>query len=94
MCPRLDTSAARINRIMKQERAVVPIEASPIAGLLNESQLAQVLGISVASLRRWRLLRKGPKYVKIGSAVRYPADDVNAWIATRPTGGEQVKVAR
>lgn len=53
-----------------------------------------MLGISIASLRRWRLLRKGPKYVKIGSAVRYPAGDVNAWIATRPTGGEQVKVAR
>lgn len=61
---------------------------------MNEGQVAQMLGISVASLRRWRLLRKGPKYVKIGSAVRYPADDVNAWIATRPTGGEQIKVAR
>jgi predicted DNA-binding transcriptional regulator AlpA len=69
-------------------------ETTPICGLMNEGQVAQMLGISVASLRRWRLLRKGPKYVKLGSAVRYPANDVNAWIATRPTGGEQVKVAR
>jgi predicted DNA-binding transcriptional regulator AlpA len=79
---------------MKQTVSPIQPEATPICGLMNEGHVAQMLGISVASLRRWRLLRKGPRYVKIGSAVRYPADDVNAWIATRPTGGEQIKVAR
>ncbi|MEN6532407.1 MAG: helix-turn-helix domain-containing protein [Bryobacteraceae bacterium] len=58
--------------------------------LLNERDLARITGLSVASVRRWRLLRQGPKYLKIGAAVRYRAGDVSAWLASRPTGGGQV----
>jgi len=36
-------------------------------GLLNEHEVAEYLKISVASVRRWRTLRTGPKFVKIGS---------------------------
>jgi predicted DNA-binding transcriptional regulator AlpA len=56
--------------------------------LLNEHDVARVTGLSVASVRRWRLLRQGPRYLKIGSAVRYRMEDISAWLATRPTGGE------
>ena len=56
--------------------------------LLNEHDVARITGLSVASVRRWRLLRQGPKYLKIGSAVRYRREDVALWIETRPTGGE------
>jgi predicted DNA-binding transcriptional regulator AlpA len=56
--------------------------------LLNEHDVARVTGLSVASVRRWRLLRQGPRYLKIGSAVRYRTEDISAWLATRPTGGE------
>jgi len=49
-------------------------------GLLNEHEVAAFLNISVASVRRWRWLRKGPKFVKIGSAVRYRRRDVEAWL--------------
>jgi predicted DNA-binding transcriptional regulator AlpA len=58
--------------------------------LLKEAQIGEILGISAATLRRWRLLQRGPKYIKIGGAVRYRPEDVTAWLATRPTGGEQV----
>jgi predicted DNA-binding transcriptional regulator AlpA len=47
--------------------------------LLNEFAVAEMLGISVATVRRWRLLRSGPKYVKIGAAVRYRLEDLTAW---------------
>jgi len=60
-----------------------------IETLLNEHDVARIAGLSVASVRRWRLLRQGPKYLKLGSAVRYKAEDVSAWLASRPTGGEQ-----
>jgi predicted DNA-binding transcriptional regulator AlpA len=60
-----------------------------IESLLNEYDVARITGLSVASVRRWRLLRQGPKYLKLGSAVRYRRDDVAAWLSTRPTGGEQ-----
>ena len=48
--------------------------------LLNEHQVANFLQLSVASVRRWRLFRTGPKYLKIGAAVRYRREDVESWI--------------
>ena len=60
-----------------------------IENLLNEHDVARITGLSVASVRRWRLLRQGPRYLKIGSAVRYRLVDISAWIESRPTGGGQ-----
>lgn len=60
-----------------------------IENLLNEFDVARITGMSVASVRRWRLIRQGPKYLKIGSAVRYRLDDISSWLNSRPTGGEQ-----
>jgi predicted DNA-binding transcriptional regulator AlpA len=57
--------------------------------LLNEFAVAEMLDVSVATARRWRLLKHGPKYLKIGAAVRYKSQDVAAWLESRPTGGEQ-----
>jgi predicted DNA-binding transcriptional regulator AlpA len=59
-----------------------------IDNLLNEYDVARITGLSVASVRRWRLLRQGPTYLKIGSSVRYRSEDISAWLASRPTGGE------
>jgi predicted DNA-binding transcriptional regulator AlpA len=55
--------------------------------LLTEHDVARITGLSVASVRRWRLFKQGPKYLKLGSAVRYRAEDIKAWLETRPTGG-------
>ena len=60
---------------------------NPINNLLNEHDVARITGLSVASVRRWRLLRQGPKYLKIGAAVRYKPEDITAWLESRPTGG-------
>jgi len=62
-----------------------------IESLLNEHDVARITGLSVASVRRWRLLRRGPRYLKLGSAVRYKPADVSAWLASRPSGGGQVE---
>jgi predicted DNA-binding transcriptional regulator AlpA len=53
-------------------------------GLLNEHEVAAYLNLSVASVRRWRLFRKGPKFVKIGSAVRYKRGEVETWLNSCP----------
>ena len=58
-----------------------------LATLLNEHDVARITELSVASVRRWRLLRQGPKYIKIGAAVRYKPADIAAWLETRPSGG-------
>ena len=57
--------------------------------LLNERAVARITGLSVATVRRWRLLRQGPKYIKIGAAVRYKPDDISVWLESRPTGGQR-----
>lgn len=62
-----------------------------IEALLNEHDVARVTGLSVATVRRWRLLRQGPRFIKTStapkSAVRYRIGDVDRWLESRPAGG-------
>lgn len=36
-------------------------------------------GVSVGTLRNWRAMRIGPTFVKIGKAVLYPVNELDAW---------------
>ena len=58
--------------------------------LLTEEEVAKRLHVSLASLRRWRLERRGPQFIKVGSLVRYRPEDLESWLASLPTGGAQV----
>ena len=63
--------------------------------LLNERELATTCGISVLTLRKWRSLRRGPRFLKIGSLVRYRPEDVSAWIDRQvAVPCEEIEVAR
>ena len=55
--------------------------------LLNETEVAKKLRVSLACLRRWRLEKRGPMFLKIGSLVRYQQEDLDAWLQSLPTGG-------
>jgi len=55
--------------------------------LMTEHQVAAACAVSVASVRRWRVLGAGPRYLKIGCSVRYKLEDVRSWIESRPTRG-------
>jgi hypothetical protein len=35
--------------------------------------------VSLGTLRNWRAMRVGPTFVKIGKAVLYPIDELDAW---------------
>lgn len=71
-----------------------PVHSAPIKSpsvpttpeMLNEHQVAKFVQLSVASLRRWRLFRTGPKYLKIGAAVRYRREDVETWLSSAVRG--------
>jgi hypothetical protein len=54
---------------------------------MTEQEVSKRLNVSVASLRRWRLLGRGPAFLKVGSLVRYRPEDMDAWLASLPTGG-------
>lgn len=48
--------------------------------LVNEHETAARLGLTVATLRRWRWAGRGLGWCKIGSAVRYDPDVIEAFI--------------
>src|ERR1022692_5049716 len=47
---------------------------------LDERAVAELLGVSVALLRKWRLFRNGPPYHKVGRLVRYSSKEVLEWL--------------
>ena len=57
---------------------------------LTEQEVSKRLNVSVGTLRRWRLEKRGPTFVKVGSLVRYRPEDLDSWLAALPTGGDSV----
>ena len=56
---------------------------------LTELEVSQKTKISLATLRRWRLENRGPRYRKFGSLVRYNEDDLDDWMNAQPSGGDR-----
>lgn len=48
--------------------------------LLTSGELAEKLHKSAAALAQWRYKGIGPKFIKLGSGIRYRASDVEAWL--------------
>jgi predicted DNA-binding transcriptional regulator AlpA len=65
---------------------------------LTEQEVAARFGLSVATLRAWRWKRKGPRFVRLGRAVRYLPDDLDQFLAVNSvrtksdTAGNEPKV--
>lgn len=55
--------------------------------LLDETQVSELIGFSLACLRRWRLIGEGPEYKKVGSRVKYRPEDLAQWVDKQPSGG-------
>jgi excisionase family DNA binding protein len=58
-----------------------------MVNLLTEEQVSKQLSVSVPTLRRWRVLNRGPRFVKVGSLVRYQPEDLEQWLGELPAGG-------
>jgi hypothetical protein len=61
--------------------------------LIDDFQVAEMLGVDVAIVRRWRMANQGPQFLELGrslgrSVYRYRVEDVMAWIESRRRGGE------
>lgn len=57
---------------------------------LTDIEVAARLGVSRFTVRSWRLKGTGPRFLKMGRAVRYRAEDVTAYerqvlVQTQPT---------
>jgi len=56
---------------------------------LTEQEVGELLSISVNTLKHWRWVGKGPRYVQIGRKIGYRPADLREWIddsVTEPGG--------
>ncbi len=51
------------------------------SNLVRECEAARLLGVSVASMRRWRREGRGPAYVRVEGCIRYRVADLQAFMA-------------
>ena len=65
---------------MKHDRSNSEQRAADTIYLTVEEVSERYRGeITVGTLRNWRALRIGPTFIKIGKAVLYPVDELDAW---------------
>ena len=60
-----------------------------LSEILIPEEAASFLRISPETLRQWRHLGEGPKYLKMGRSVRYNREHLENWlqeIAVEPSG--------
>ncbi len=50
---------------------------------LDSNQAATYLGLKRTTLEAWRCRGDGPKFAKLGRAVRYRQSDLDTWIESR-----------
>lgn len=48
--------------------------------MLRTPQAAEYLGVSAATLCKWRVFGGGPRYRKLGRAVVYDPNDLRHWL--------------
>ena len=46
-------------------------------------EAATYLGLAVSTLNKWRCYGTGPKYLKLGRAVRYTKEELDLFLETR-----------
>jgi predicted DNA-binding transcriptional regulator AlpA len=59
-----------------ERAAITPLEPE----YLTAEQVTQLTGFTLKALEAMRARGRGPRYLKIGSCVRYRLTDVRSWI--------------
>ena len=48
--------------------------------VMTVAEAAEYLGLAQSTLNKWRCVGGGPKYLKMGKAVRYRMIDIQKWL--------------
>lgn len=54
--------------------------------LVDDRVAGGMLGVAPGTMRKWRVIGSGPKYVKFRGAVRYDTNDIRDFIVSRKVG--------
>ena len=60
-----------------------PNQAPRAVVVFTTRQAAQYLGLSISTLNKWRCYGYGPKYLKLGRAVRYRQEELDHFLEAR-----------
>ena len=62
------------------------IKSTAETEILSPEEAAEHIGLSGSTLAKMRCSGGGPRYLKIGRAVRYRLSDLEEWTATKTRG--------
>ena len=76
------SDAEKVSKVIfgVHDRGVRNIDHKFTVALMTERDVANLLSLSLATLRRWRLKGTGPAWLKIGATVRYRTSDVSDFL--------------
>lgn len=57
--------------------------------MLDEVQVARVLAVSIAALRRWCREGRGPEFARLGRCIRYNVKSIECWLAENSSGNKK-----
>lgn len=75
----------------KARKAGKDIQMKP---LLRETQVAEILAVSLSTVRAWRAKGNGPPFIKLGRAVRYRPEHLASWIDEQQQHGSTSEMKR
>lgn len=62
--------------------------------LIDQRAMCNVLGITTKTAETWRTRGFGPRFVKVGSLVRYRKSDIHAWVNSRAVKSTSQKLPK
>jgi hypothetical protein len=62
--------------------------------LVDETQVSELTGIPIKTLQNWRVLRKGPAFLKCGRLVRYEIPALERWLAASTIATDEAPEVR
>jgi excisionase family DNA binding protein len=54
--------------------------------LMTPGQVASYLSVAEQTLANWRSKGEGPRYVRVGTSVRYKREAIESWLKIRTVG--------
>lgn len=54
-----------------------------MAKLMNSTELADYLGVPLQTIYAWRCRKQGPRAIRLGRALHWRTEDVEAWLDSR-----------